>query len=176
MPGVNDGLSAGAAAIARLRGSGAGGEGSQAGGGYYTDSVHDCTRGTGLFVHHGDCTAAELVERPDTAANDAELTRRINQAEQAVRSRVATRPLTQDQFDALVSATFNLGARGVRGVLDSADANDDTGVINGLHARVHAPQHDRAGHATGRTVILPGLVTRRAMEARPFQPRPDSGR
>lgn len=127
----------------------------------------------GLFVHHGDCTAAELAEQLNTASNDAELTRRISRAEQAVQDHVATRPLTQDQSDALVSATFNLGARGV---LDSADANDDTGVVNGLHARVHAPQHDRAGHATGRTVILPGLVTRRALEARPFQPRPEGGR
>ena len=159
MPGVNDGMSASAGMIAQLRQS----EGTANGGGYYNDPTHNCTRGAGILVHPGDCTAAELATPPDTQANEADLMARIHTAERQVRSQVQTRALTQEQFDALVSAAFNMGGAGASPVLGAANRRDDRGVVGALRARVNA--RDRQ---TGRMVRLPGLVTRREQEARPF--------
>ncbi len=145
--------------IAQLRQS----EGTQNGGGYYNDPTHNCTRGQGILVHPGDCAAAELATPPDTAANEAEFMRRVHAAEQQVRDSVQDRTLTQDQFDALVSAAFNLGGAGAAPVFGAANRNDDAGVVNRLRDRVNA--RDRA---TGRMVRLPGLVRRREQEAQPF--------
>ncbi len=166
MPGANDSMSASAALVASLRQS----EGTRNGGGYYNDPTHNCTRGTGILVHPGDCTAAELATPPDQAANDADLMARINTAAQQVRNQVQDRVLTQDQFDALVSAAFNLGGAGAAPVLGAANRADDAGVVDGLRARVNA--RDRR---TGRMVRLPGLVSRREREAAPFL-APGAGR
>lgn len=106
----------------------------------------------------------------DAAANEAELLRRIHIAEQAVRSQVQDRQLTQAQFDALVSATFNLGGAGTAPVLQAANNNDD-GVVTALRARVNARERGPNGRPTGRVIRLPGLVTRREREAQPFLPR-----
>ena len=161
MPGANDAMSASATLIASLRQS----EGSRNGGGYYNDPTHNCTRGNGILVHPGDCTAAELATPADQAANDADLTTRVHTAEQQVRNQVQDRVLTQDQFDALVSAAFNMGGAGAAPVLGAANQADDAGVVDALRARVNA--RDRR---TGRMVRLPGLVTRREREAPPFLP------
>ncbi len=167
MPGLNDAMSASATMIANLRAS----EGTRNGGGYYTDPAHNCTRGVGILVHPGDCTAAELATPPDAAGNEAALMARIHVAEQSVRNQVTDRLLTQEQFDSLVSAAFNLGGAGAAPVLGAANRNDDPGVVRSLRDRVNAAERDRAGHRTGRMVRLPGLVTRREQEAAPFLPR-----
>lgn len=166
MPGVNDGTSASATLIASLRTA----EGARNGGANYTDPAHNCTRGHGILVHHGDCTAAELAAQPNAQANEADFMARIHTAEQQVRNQVPDRVLTQDQFDALVSAAYNLGGAGAGPVLGAANRNDNPGVVAGLRARVNAAERDRAGRPTGRMVRLPGLVTRREREARPFLP------
>jgi GH24 family phage-related lysozyme (muramidase) len=165
-------MSASAAMIAQLRQS----EGGRADGGYYTDPAGNCTVGTGILVHHGDCTAAELAAHPDNTANQAALESRIHDAEGSVRSRVGDRALTQDQFDSLVSAVFNLGAGGAAAVLQQANRADDPGVVRALNDRIRATPRDRNGNATGPAVILPGLVRRRAQEARPFQTPQGPGR
>ena len=164
MPGVNDGLSSSAVMIAQLRT----GEGSQHGGADYTDPTGNCTRGHGTLVHHGACSPAELAAQPDARRNETDFISRIQAAEQAVRSAVPSRRLTQDQFDALVSATYNLGPTGAASILDSANQTDDPGVVRRLRDRVNAEVRGPGGRRTGRMVRLPGLVTRREHEARPF--------
>ena len=91
------------------------------------------------------CTAAE---------SDAFLRDDLTGAEGAV-NRFVTVPLSQGQFDALVSFVFNLGAGALRG--------------SSLLRMLNAGQYDQAAdqfllwtHAAGR--VLPGLVKRRTSE------------
>jgi len=106
----------------------------------------------------------ELLTGAITEQRAANLLREdVRFAEQAIAARV-TVPLTQAQFDALVSFTFNLGA--------GAFANST------LRRKVNAQDYygaslefDRWVYATvnGVKTVLPGLVTRRAAEAAMFR-------
>jgi len=82
-------------------------EGQVPGGGYYNDNATNCTYGTGLLAHLGPCTPEELRRTVDTNQAQAEFQRRTDEAARRVREQVQDRSLTQNQFDALVSATFN---------------------------------------------------------------------
>jgi lysozyme len=78
----------------------------------------------------------------------------LDTAESAVNSRV-TVPLSQPQFDALVSLVFNIGGGAFRKstLLQKLNAGDYAGAAN---------EFNRWVKAKGR--VLPGLVTRRAAE------------
>lgn len=90
--------------------------------GYYNDmggSRGNCTYGIGILVHRGACTDEEL-QRPLSAAQvAASFASAINSAEGAVRRNVSRQPLTQEQFDALVSYVYNAGASGAARTLVS---------------------------------------------------------
>ena len=90
---------------------------------------------------------------------DDYLRRDVRQFERAV-SRLARVPLTQGQFDALVSFAFNLGegALAQSTLLRLLNAGDYAGA---------AAQFDRWNKAGGR--VLPGLVRRRAAERALFE-------
>lgn len=83
----------------------------------------------------------------------------LDDAEATVNSRV-TVPLTQPQFDALVSLVFNIGGGAFRKstLLQKLNAGDYAGASN---------QFRRWVKAKGR--VLPGLVTRRAAERALFE-------
>ncbi len=161
---ANAGMSTSAAGTAALRVS----EGQRNGGGYYDDAANNCTRGTGILVHPGPCTPAEAARPVDQQANEAEFQRRLHNAENAVRQRVPDRQLTQEQFDSLVSATFNLGATGARLILDRANHNDDPGVARELRAQIHIQPRDAQRNPVGPLVVSRGLINRREREATPF--------
>jgi GH24 family phage-related lysozyme (muramidase) len=161
-PNANAGMHISAAGLAALRAS----EGQVNGGAYYNDQAGNCTRGTGILVHQGACSAAELARPTDAQANENDFQSRVNQAEEEVRQRVPDRQLTQPQFDALVSATYNLGNAGVRPVLNDADRNNDPGVVQELRNHVMVHQTDAHGHRT--MVRSHGLENRREREAAPF--------
>ena len=93
---------------------------------------------------------------------DDYLRRDVRQFERAV-SRQVTVPLTQGQFDALVSFAFNLGegALAQSTLLRLLNAGDYAGA---------AAQFDRWNKAAGR--VLPGLVRRRAAERALFEAHP----
>ena len=93
---------------------------------------------------------------------DDYLRRDVRQFERAV-SRQVRVPLTQGQFDALVSFAFNLGegALAQSTLLRLLNAGDYAGA---------AAQFDRWNKAGGR--VLPGLVRRRAAERALFESRP----
>jgi len=75
---------------------------------YYNDQAGNCTYGAGLLEHYGRCTPAEMARRPSQAEMAAGFNQEVARAEVRVRRNV-NRPLTQGQFDALVSLAFNAG-------------------------------------------------------------------
>lgn len=165
----NQNTSVSAAGIAALRA----GEGQRNGGGYYDNSAHNCTRGVGILVHTGPCSAEELARAPDVQGNEATFQTRLHAAEAAVRRQVTDRALTQDQFNSLTSAAFNLGATGVQPVTNQANRGDDAGVQRELRARVFVRPRDTRGRPVGPPQWNRGLFNRREREAQPFaQPGP----
>jgi lysozyme len=130
----------------------------------YNDPAGHCTIGIGHLVHNGNCDGSDTSEQEFlggiTRDQAFELLRSdVAIAEQAVNTHVIV-PLTQAQFDALVSFTYNLGA----GNFQSSD----------LLKKLNAGQYDAVPQELNRWVygggkILPGLVTRRQDEGELFQ-------
>ena len=91
---------------------------------YYDDmgpGRGNCTWGSGILAHRGPCTAEEL-KRPVNAAEVAtEFSSRVAGAERTVRKAVVKQTLNQEQYDALVSYTFNMGDRGAASTLKLID-------------------------------------------------------
>jgi GH24 family phage-related lysozyme (muramidase) len=130
-------------------------------GALYNDPAGHCTIGCGHLVHRGGCDGSELAEfRGGISRQRAAQLLRVDAgvAVAAVRDNVA-RPLTPQQFDALVSFTFNVGAAAFRRstLLQRLNAGAYEAVPEELRRWVTAG---------GRT--LPGLVARRAAEAKLF--------
>ena len=102
-----------------------------------------------------------------TAAQCAELLKQdVRDSELAVK-RLVKVPLTQNQFDALVSFTFNVGAGSLAKstLLRKLNAYDCWGA---------GAEFSRWTYAGGR--VLPGLVTRRASERATFETGCPTGR
>jgi lysozyme len=123
----------------------------------------NCTIGFGHLVHSGPCNGTDASEAPFlTGLTRAqaevlfanELTRFVN----AVRTTI-TVPLSQAQFDALVSFHFNTGR--LNALSPSINANNFAAVPGIMNQFVNA-------HVNGVAVQLPGLVTRRADEGTLF--------
>jgi len=130
-------------------------------GNLYDDPAGNCTIGFGHLVHLGRTNGSEPPElcAGITRRKALELLRAdASQAAEAVRTHV-TLPLTQPQFDALVSFTYNVGPEAFAGstLLRLLNAGDRGAV---------PAQLLRWTRAEGRP--LPGLVRRRAAEARLF--------
>jgi lysozyme len=89
--------------------------------------------------------------------------RDVSQAALFVRSLVSVK-LTQNQFDALVSLSFNIG----QGNFATSSLRD---LLNEGDYAGAAAQFDvwNKGTVNGRKVVLPGLVTRRAAERALFE-------
>ena len=143
---------------------------------YYNDAANNCTYGVGTLAHHGPCAEEELRRPVSIADVEAQLAMRVRTAEAAVRRRVRTHPLTQDQFDALVSFTFNAGATGAQQTLDAANRGVAGEVARHLNNNVYVHPRDANGRRLA-PVRLQGLVNRRREEAVPFQtPASQAGR
>jgi lysozyme len=128
----------------------------------YNDAAGHCTIGYGHLVHLGNCNGSEPAEfKRGISEQEAEalLRRDAQTAADAVRRSVHVR-LTQQQFDALVSFVYNLGA----GAFESSTLLRD---INAHNFAAVAGQLEEWVHAGGQ--VLPGLVTRRRAEARLFR-------
>ena len=127
----------------------------------YNDPAGHATIGFGHLIHLGPINGSEPAEfrQPLSLAAAKELLRKdAARFEQAVRTEV-TVPLTQQQFDSLVSFAFNVGAGNLRGstLLRKLNAADYAA------ARGEFAKWNKAGGQ-----VLPGLVRRRAAEAQMF--------
>ena len=128
----------------------------------YLDPVRVLTIGWGHTNHNGRQFDANAVWTQ--AECDAEFLADMAIFERAVNNDV-TVPLNQDQFDALVSFTFNLGEGNLKSstLLRKLNAGDYAGA---------AQEFQRWNKADGK--VLPGLTRRRACEALLFQSIPDA--
>jgi len=125
------------------------------------DAAGHCTIGFGHLVHLGPCDGSEPAElkRGITRERGLELLAQETSDAAAIVSRLVTVPLTQSQFDAIVSFVFNVGQT-------SFASSTLLKILNqGLYAGVPA-QIGRFVFGGGRR--LPGLVARRAAEGRLF--------
>jgi lysozyme len=125
------------------------------------DAAGHCTIGFGHLVHLGPCDGSEPAELRHgiTRERGLEILAQETSDAAAIVSRLVTVPLTQAQFDAIVSFTFNVGQT-------SFATSTLLKLLNqGLYASVPT-QINRFVFAGGRR--LPGLVARRAAEGRLF--------
>lgn len=122
-----------------------------------------CTWGACILAHHGPCTKEELATPVSQAEAAAEFTRRVAKAEREVRRNVQKQVLTQEQFDALVSLTYNAGARGSRGTYKLIDKGDMKGAAGNIRKMTRTT-------INGKKVVARGLISRRAEESAPFMP------
>jgi lysozyme len=131
---------------------------------YYDDmgpGKGNCTWGPGILAHRGPCTKEELATPVSAAAVEAEFARRIAEAEAGVIRKVRVQKLPQDQFDALVSLTYNAGVHGSRNVFTLVD----TGRSAEAAAQIRTMTSTRVN---GKSVVARGLISRRAEESAPF--------
>lgn len=135
---------------------------------YYNDAANNCTYGIGTLLHTGPCSQAEL-QRPVTEAEiNAQLNKHLITAVSAVKQKVNSATLTQAQFDALVSFTFNVGMTGARATLNAANQGAFKDVITHMQSMVYIHPRDANGRRLS-AIRSQGLVNRRREESAPFQ-------
>lgn len=132
---------------------------------YYDDmgpGKGNCTWGPGILAHTGPCTKDELAKPVNPAAVEAEFSRRVADAEAGVIRHVRKQKLAQNEFDALVSLTYNAGARGSRHVYTLVDTGRAAQAAAAIRTMTST-------HVNGKKVLARGLISRRAEESAPFQ-------
>jgi GH24 family phage-related lysozyme (muramidase) len=127
----------------------------------YNDPVGHCTIGIGHLVHLGNCDGSEPEEFKRGLSDQEVYDLFISDAQRFIDAvnRLVGVPLTQNQFDALVSFTFNLG----EGALEEST----------LRRKLNAGDYEGAAAEFGKWVkaggqVLAGLVRRRKDEAELF--------
>lgn len=158
-PSINDGMKMSAAARSRMR------RRERDVFNYYDDmgpGKGNCTWGPGILAHIGPCTKDELAKPVNPAAVEAEFSRRVAEAEAGVVRHVRNQKLAQNEFDALVSLTYNAGARGSRHVYTLVDTGRPAQAAAEIRTMTST-------HVNGEKVLARGLISRRAEESAPFQ-------
>lgn len=157
--GANDGMSMSPAARARMRTREVDVYS------YYDDGGPGrghCTWGAGILAHRGPCSNEELARPVSQAEVDAEFSRRVAKAEREVRRNVQKQTLTQEQFDALVSLTYNAGARGSRGTYKLIEQGEFNLAASNISQMTLTT-------INGKKTLARGLISRRAEESAPFR-------
>ncbi|MRW91434.1 glycoside hydrolase family protein [Duganella sp. FT80W] len=136
---------------------------------YYDDGGPgrgNCTWGIGTLAHRGPCTTEELSMPVSAEKVEITFSQKVAEAERVVRKRVLRQALNQEQFDALVSFTFNAGQRGAESVLAKVDKGDFKGAAVGISRTIYITVRTRKGT---KRVVARGLISRRAEESAPFR-------
>jgi GH24 family phage-related lysozyme (muramidase) len=134
---------------------------------YYDDmgkGKGNCTMGIGHLVHKNPCTTEELAREvsEDDLMRGFDLDLRA--AENSVNRNIKVL-LTQEQFDGLVSYTYNRGPSGAMAVYHLVNAGDLPGAASEMRKRITV-KLKRNGKMV--TEAAGGLVARRAEESAPF--------
>lgn len=135
---------------------------------YYNDGGKgkgNCTWGIGTKAHDGPCTKAELARVVLDAGVEREFASRLRDAERGVERNV-TVTLTQAQFDALVSLTYNTGVRGALSVYKRLNDGDFDGAATTIAQKTHGHELRKGKKVK---VVYRGLISRREAEAAPFR-------
>lgn len=135
---------------------------------YYDDmgpGKGNCTFGIGALVHRGPCSTVELARKVTEVEVESEFVARVSEAERAVARNVKA-TLTQAQFDALVSFTYNRGPTGAFHAYELLNAGNFEGAASWISGLFHVKVKKK-----GRWVVIvaPGLIQRRAEESAPFR-------
>ena len=139
---------------------------------YYNDlgkNKGNCTWGAGILAHKGVCTEDELKQKVSAKMVDQEFERRVAEAERIVQ-RNTTKAVNQDQFDALVSLTYNSGGRGARDTFDFVHRGDFAGAAKNISSMIKVGVMEKGKK---KYVVAPGLIKRREEEAAPFHIKDD---
>jgi len=131
---------------------------------YYNDMGKNkghCTWGAGILAHRGVCSEEELGKKVSVTSVEIEFERRVAEAERGVKRCVVTE-LNQEQFDAIVSLTYNAGVSGSLDTYKYLNRKDFAGAASNISTMIRV----RVG---GKLVIAPGLIKRRAEESAPFR-------
>jgi lysozyme len=137
---------------------------------YYNDmggGRGNCTWGIGTLEHRGPCTADELKREVSPAQAESVYSTRVGDAEREVRRKVIHQTLTQAQFDALVSFTYNMGPGGARNTLELVDGGNMKGAATMISSMIRVRVQGK--HGKIKWVVARGLISRRAEESAPFR-------
>jgi lysozyme len=129
----------------------------------YNDATGNATVGYGHLLHRGPLDGTEVPITADTALDL--LAQDVHSRAEVWVDEYVRAPLSQNQYDALVSFCFNCGAKDLRTVVS------ETGLNNGDYSAV-PPKillYDKARNQQGQLVRLPGLTKRRTQEAELFE-------
>jgi lysozyme len=136
---------------------------------YYDDmgpGKGNCTMGYGHLIHKKPCTTAELTRKVAEEDVMQSFDADVRTAENAV-NRGVKAALTQEQFDALVSYTFNKGAKGAHEVYKLINEGNPEGAANVMCSHHSVPVKNKKGKWVA--VSAGGLVSRRTEESAPFR-------
>ena len=135
---------------------------------YDTDGAGHCTVGWGHLVHRGLCDGREnekqFAQGISKSRGDELFLLDVEHAEKTVNRQAQSLglELTQDQFDALVSFTYNVGSGNLGTMLKNCKGEGSS--IQVEKVPVCMMRYNRAGAR-----ILPGLTRRRQREADLFE-------
>ena len=135
---------------------------------YYNDQAGNCTYGIGTLVHKGECTADEKKSTVTDAMIQASLQTELQSHSKHIKEKVGDQVLSQEQFDALVSFTYNVGDSGAEKVLALVKEGKLNDAATKMQEYVYIHVLDKK---TNKVVskISSGLKTRRDEESAPLK-------
>lgn len=142
---------------------------------HYDDQGNNCSYGVGTLAHRGPCSAAELAEIVSDERIEWSLAHGLLDAEAAVKRNVTRQTLSQQQFDSLVSFTYNTGSGGARPVLQLVNQGKLKEAAKIMKTYIYVTVNGKDGKPLrdkhGRKILRRsnGLIKRRDEEARSFE-------
>lgn len=135
---------------------------------YYDDlgpGKGNCTTGIGHLIHKKPCTAEELALKVTEDDVGRYFDSDVLSAENVVNRNVKV-ALTQEQFDALVSYTFNRGPGGAHRAFELINDGELADAADEISSHVTASVKKKKKNVAK---VLPGLIARRREESAPFK-------
>jgi GH24 family phage-related lysozyme (muramidase) len=131
--------------------------------GYYLDPKGYCTWGTGQLVAKRACTAEEAARKVTPEEAQSTFNDSVAEHERYARIWVKDQKLTQAQFDALTSFSFNAGTAARKALCKLVNAGEYEKVVKYLQDFNKNTPKSQGG---------PALRARRSMEAKAFMGKP----